>query len=267
MIKIATPISHMFNDALLAKQIIDISDCLECRDKTIDNQSPNQELFHCELEPIHKLTEEDFVYLANLKDKKKDLKLITFHMATSCSKPILEYSKVKSGMFEVGGYSYTRNEMLDNAKNNFMKIKDIFKNDVKIAVENNNFYPSEAYKYITDAEFISEVVEQNDIYFLFDIAHAQVTAHNKGIDFEEYKNKLPLNRIIQLHICSPDIDSETNIAYDAHNYPDNFKLEEVDRLIKKYPNIKYLTVEYYRDIENLIKSINKIKGIINVCNI
>ena len=263
MLKIATPISHLFNDALLAKQIIDISDCLECRDRTIDDKSPNQELFHCELEPVHKLTEEDFIYLKKIKNQKKDLKLITFHMAASCSQPILEYSKVKSGMFEVGGYSYTRNEMLENAKDNLKKIKDIFSDDVKIAIENNNFYPTEAYKYITDPEFISEVINQNEIYFLFDIAHAQVTAHNKGISFEEYKSKLPLDKVIQLHICSPDIDTTSNIAYDAHNYPDEFKLEEVSKLIKKYPEIEYLTVEYYRDIENLVMSIDKVKEIAN----
>jgi len=259
VLKIATPISHLFKDTLFAKQIIEVSDCLECRDKTIDDKSPNQELFHCELEPIHILTEEDFIYLENIKNQKKDLKLITFHMATSCSEPVLEHSKIKSGMFDVGGYLYTRDALLKNARDNLKKIKDIFGDDIKVAVENNNYYPTEAYKYVTDAEFISEVVNQNDIYFLFDIAHAQVTAHNKGISFEEYKSKLPLNKVVQLHICSPDIDSISNIAYDAHNYPDEFKLKEVGKLIKKYSQIEYLTVEYYRDIENLVLSINEVK--------
>ena len=259
MLKIATPISHLFKEHSLSRQIIDVSDCLECRDRTIDDKSLNQELFHCELEPIHKLTEEDFGFLENIKNQKKNLKLITFHMATSCTQPILEYSKIKSGMFEAGGYSYRRDEMLKNAKDNFQMIKEIFGAEIKIAVENNNYYPTEAYKYITDAEFISEVVSQNNIHFLFDIAHAQVTAHNKGISFDEYKSKLPLNKVIQLHICSPDIDTTSNIAYDAHNHPDEFKLQEVSRLIKQYPHIKYLTVEYYRDIEKLIVSINKVK--------
>jgi len=214
------------------------------------------------LEPIHILKEEDFKYLEDIKSQKKDLKLITFHMATSCTQPKLEYTKIKSGMFELGGYSYSKEEMLNNAKDNFKKIKDIFGDEIKIAVENNNYYPTEAYKYITDENFISEVVNKNNIYFLFDIAHAQVTAHNKRISFEDYKSGLPLDRVVQLHICSPDIDSISNLAYDAHNYPDEFKLNEVKNLIKEYPHIQYLTVEYYRDIENLIKSINKFKEMI-----
>ena len=49
MIKIATPISHLFEDKIQAKIIIKNSDCLECRDRSIDSKEENQELFHCEL--------------------------------------------------------------------------------------------------------------------------------------------------------------------------------------------------------------------------
>lgn len=262
MPKIATPISHLFVNAKNAKRICKASDCLECRDRSIDNKSLNQELFHCELQPIHKFTQEDFDYLEKIKQTKKDLKLITFHMATSCSMPKIDKSKIKSGMFIEGGYQYSKEEMLKNIKENLAKIKTIFGKEVKIGVENNNYYPSNAYKYITDANFIKQVVYENDIFFLFDIAHAQVTAHNKNIEFDDYKNNLPLDKTIQLHICSPDIDSKSNLAYDAHNYPDDFKMQEIKKMLDAYPAIKYLTVEYYRDIDELIQSIEKVRELI-----
>ena len=72
MIKIATPISHFFKSSEYSKKLIEISDCLECRDSTIENDSPNQELFHCELQPIHELKHEDFSYLESIKTSKKE---------------------------------------------------------------------------------------------------------------------------------------------------------------------------------------------------
>ena len=56
------------------------------------------------------------------------------------------------------------------------------------------------------------------------------------------------------------------IAFDAHNEPNNAMYSEVNRLIKKYPTIKYLTIEYYKDKDILIRSINKLRHMINQPN-
>jgi len=258
MLKIATPISHLFENKEFAKKIVKYSDCLECRDRSINSQEKVQELFHCELQPIHRWDKKEFKYLKHIRKSKKSLKLISFHIASCCDKPI-----IKNNMFELGGKQYSKKEMLNNAKNNFKRIKKIFGNKVIIAVENNNYYPTKAYKHITEAEFISRIVYDNNIYFLFDIAHAKVTSYNKNINFEKYKSNLPLDRCIQLHICSYAIDKQNDLAYDAHNLPDEEELIEVKKLLKDYKNIKYLTVEHYKDIKNLLESLKKIKGIIN----
>ena len=257
MIKLATPISHLFENKDYSKIIIDNSDCLECRDRSIVSLEKQQELFHCELQPIHQWSNEEFEYLQTIKNTKEDLKLITFHMASSCDNPI-----IKNNMFELGGKEYTKEELLINAKHNFEKIKKIFGDDIIIAVENNNYYPTYAYKYITDTNFISKVVYDNNINFLFDIAHAKVTCYNQNINFEKYKEQLPLDKMIQIHICSYDIDTDKNMAFDAHNYPDDDELLEVKKLISNYKDVKYLTVEYYRDIENLEKSLKKVRKLI-----
>jgi uncharacterized protein (UPF0276 family) len=149
-----------------------------------------------------------------------------------------------------------------NAKKNFSVIKKIFGDQIKVAVENNNYYPTKAYNHIADAEFINDVVTQNDLYFLFDIAHSKISAFNKKLLWEEYKAKLPLERIIQLHICSHDIDPVSNLAFDAHNYPDKFEIQEVKNLMHNYSQIEYLTVEYYREINGLVKSIKSIKKLL-----
>ena len=73
---------------------------------------------------------------------------------------------------------------------------------------------------------------------------------------------MPLDRVIQVHICTYGIDDELNLAYDAHSYPNGEELLEISKIISDYKNAKYLTVEYYRDIENLEISLKKVKELV-----
>ena len=259
MIKLATPVSHLFENKEYEETIVKESDVLECRDRSInyDNHLDKQELFHCELQPIHEWSDLEWRFLQKIKDNKPNLKLLTLHSASCCDKPLLS-----GRMFELGGREYTRKEMKYFAKINFLKIKSIFGSGVEVAIENNNYYPTEAYRDVTEAEFISEIVNENDLKFLFDIAHAKVTCFNKNINFEQYKRELPLDRVIQVHICTYSIDNELNQAYDAHSYPNDEELLEVSKIISECKSVKYLTVEYYRDIENLEISLKKVKELV-----
>ena len=259
MIKLATPVSHLFENKEYEETIVKESDVLECRDRSVnyDKHLDKQELFHCELQPIHEWSDLEWKFLQKIKDTKPNLKLLTLHAASCCDKPVLIRK-----MFELGGREYTRKEMKYFAKTNFLKIKSIFGSSVEIAIENNNYYPTEAYRDVTEAKFISEIVNDNDLRFLFDIAHAKVTCFNRNINFEKYKRELPLDRVIQVHICTYGIDDELNLAYDAHSYPNGEELLEISKIISDYKNAKYLTVEYYRDIKNLEISLKKVKELV-----
>lgn len=257
MLKIATPISHLFEDPRHAQYIIDNSDCLECRDRSLNVSLPGQEVFHCDIQPIHKLAKDNFYYLENIARLKPDLKLITFHAATSCDKPY-----IKGHMFRLGGVQYSKEEMLQNARENISQIKALFGSQVSVGIENNNYYPTEAYRWITDADFIRQIVYENDICFLFDLAHARVTAHNKKLNYEDYKCGLPLDRMVQVHICLHVIN-ENNIAHDEHDLPGKEEWEELKRLISAGCNVRYLTIEYYKNTNKLIKSLKMVRGIIN----
>ena len=255
MLKIATPISNLFIDKKCASILIEKSDCLEVRDDSINSIFPNIELFHCAIQPIHELHETKFEYLKKIKSMHPDLKLITFHCASSCNKAYVE-----GGMFQVGGNNYEKEEMLSNAKYNFSKIKRIFGTGVKVGIENNNYYPTAAYNYITDSDFISEIVYENQIYLLMDIAHARITARNKNLDYEKYKSGLPLDRLIQLHISAYGMSK--GLAHDIHDHPKDKEFNEVKDIISKY-DVKYLTVEYYKDIDYLLTSLQRTREVIN----
>jgi uncharacterized protein (UPF0276 family) len=105
------------------------------------------------------------------------------------------------------------------------------------------------------------VIYKNNLFLLLDIAHAMVSAHNKNTSYEEYISRLPLDRLIQLHICQPTL-IEGCIAQDTHNEPNDDMFKEVIRLLNKYQSIKYLTIEYYKDKDILITSINKLRQLV-----
>ena len=257
MIKIATPISTLFANQQDAQDLINNSDCLECRDFSIAEMFPKQHLFHCNLQPIHIFEKKIFSYLEKIAVLKKDLKLISFHMATSCSNPFLE-----GNIFKPGGFQYSRQEMISNAKKNFRIIKSIFGREIKIAVENNNYYPTKAYSFVTDADFIQDIVYENDIFFLYDIAHAHITSYNKCINWDDYKKQLPLDRAIQIHISRYSINNK-NIAIDTHLAPDKENWKELLLTLSSNKLIQYVTIEYYEDKNKVVDLLKKTKGYLN----
>jgi len=254
MSKILTPISHFFKNPVLAEKITALSDGLEARDHSVNYEVDKQLALHCELQPIHTLSDADFEYLRNVSLTKKNLKLVSFHIASCFDQPVIE-----DGVFQPGGNFFSREAMIDNARHNFRIIKEIFGPGILLALENNNYYPTEAYQYITDPVFLAELVHANNINFLFDIAHAKVSAHNQQLPYEAYVSKLPLTKAVQLHICRHGYADYK--AYDAHFLPEKEDWDYIHSLIANY-DIEYFTVEYYRDIEGLLNSLKQLRRIL-----
>lgn len=251
--KIATPISDLFYKEPNASLIIDHSDCLETRDRSVDSNLPNQELFHCELQPIHQFTLKEIKYLEMIKRKKPELKLISFHLASCYKNPV-----IRDGKFYPKGKKISKDQLIINANNNIKLIKKIFKNGISIAVENNNHYSTEAYDFVTSPHFIRKVVNDNNINFLYDIAHAKISSHNMSISNHDYEKNLPMNKLIQVHIAKP---AHNNIGeiYDKHDLPTKFEINETINLIRRFPSVKYLTVEYYKNCIGLVNVLKQLK--------
>lgn len=251
---IASPVSHLFFDKFKAKKIIKVSDCLETRDKTINLSFKKEYLFHCDKSLTHPWGNNFKSNLKNILKKKKKLKLISFQNTTCCENELLV-----NGIFQSSGKFYSENQMLKFSSQNVNWLRKQ-NNNIKIAVENNNYYPTRAYNIITNANFIKKIVEKNDIYFLLDIAHSMITAFNKRINFEKYLNSLPLDKTIQIHICKSSFNKKKTMALDSHFLPDNNIFNIVANLLRQYKQIEYLTIEYYKNADNLVSSIKKLKN-------
>jgi hypothetical protein len=256
MIKIATPISTLFADAETGKRLAAKSDCLECRDLSLESTLPKQELFHFEAELIKQWPEEEREYLRKAIEAKKDLKLATFHAASNCTAPILVEK-----MFFPGGDTLTREEMIKNARENTAWLRSLGKKFL-IGIENNNGYATPAYDIVTDADFISEIVRDNDLQFLFDTAHAHITSINRQVPYETYLAGLPMERLIQIHVTAHGMRDDGS-AFDAHEPPTDKENEEVSSILSRYPTLRYCTIEYYRDAKKLEKVLDDYRILLN----
>jgi len=255
-IKIATPISHLFNNPEDTELILSVSDCLECRDDTILENYDREELYHCELQPIHSWNDSEISFLERVVERKQFLKVISFHMASSCTNPRLIGKR-----FERGDVYYDREELLQNAQINFENIRSVLGDEMRFAVENNNYFPTAAYEHIADAEFITDIVHCCNLFFLFDLAHAQISAANMNTTYSSYVKQLPMDCAIQLHISRFAFD-DNGMAYDAHEIPTNLEWSRAVQLMKKN-KIDYVSIEYYKDTKTLVRELSHLRSLIN----
>jgi uncharacterized protein (UPF0276 family) len=265
MFKIATPISHLFKNEADARLITSHSDCLECRDHSPEEKNIQlHELFHFEMQIIHPIDGDGFRYIEDICKSKPYLKLVSFHVASCCDRPTIDLEDEpphKYQIYRIGGNVYTYEEMQKIAAANISRIKSFLPKHITICVENNNYLLSDAYNDVIEPKFLSDLVINNDINFLYDIAHAHISAINMGITFEQYYNGLPLSRTKQVHICKFGMRNK-GLAWDAHYAPDEFIFSEV-RKIMSDADIDYVTVEYYKEVDGLVKSLAYLKNLQN----
>jgi len=255
MFKIATPISHLFKNADDAERILRHSDCLESRDHSPkEDHVERHELFHFEMQIIHRIDEAGFKYIEDTLCAKPNIRLASFHVASCFDTPLLV-----DGVFQPHGTEYSYEEMQQTAAHNIKRIKSFMPEGLMICVENNNYLLSPAYKHVIEAAFLNELVTQNDIYFLYDIAHAHISAINMGIPYASYYAGLPIAKTKQVHICKFGMKSDTE-AFDAHYAPDEMIYTEL-RKIMQDGDVEYVTVEYYKGTDELIKSLQYLQNL------
>ncbi len=74
---------------------------------------------------------------------------------------------------------------------------------VPLLVENMDYCPEGAYEHVCDPAFIAEVVDAVGCGLLLDLAHLQVSADWLGLDPVAYLDRLPLDRVVEVHVSSP----------------------------------------------------------------
>ena len=259
MIKLLTPISHLFNERIQAEHIINNTDYLEARERTCDLFFPKTTHYHIDFDLNIGISDKQIQFLKDHVKPREEIQNITFQAARDC-----ENINIKEGIYYPASELIPLKQQINNSKESLKKIIDILGKDRKIGIENNNYYPSGAYDICTSLEYLQEIINLKDCHLLFDVAHALVTCANKDISFEDYSETLlKTKKCLQMHICQPSylLDKGVMYARDAHEIP-SFELTEISvSLCIKY-GIKLITVEYYQNAEKLISYLKYIKSFI-----
>ena len=249
---VTTPVSHHFADRRVGQELAALSDALELRDGDTEPPRDTTEryIYHSEADIAKSWTEEEQSQLAALADTYNP-ELVSLHLASR-----YQEAEVRAGRYVGVGDPYDREVLLANAERNVETVRELF-GDIPVLVENNNHLGTDAYDVVTDAAFIKSVVNRTDIGFLFDIAHANITAENTGRELERYVSELPLDRCRQVHLSRQASGGQR--ATDAHDFLRQEDWEYFTTLQANVPNLTYVTLEYYHDQTVLLDQLERMQ--------
>ncbi len=258
-VKLLTPISHLFKIKNNVLDISKLSDELEARERTCDLKIENTTHYHIDFDLNIGLNDNQLKFLENYVKPNEQIQTLTFQAARDC-----EQIEEKDKKYFPKSKPLDLKKQVENTKISAKKIRDIVGSSRKIGIENNNFYNTGAYEICTSTEFILESCEKAGLNLLFDYAHATVTCINNNIDFHTYANNLLGNlKCNQFHLCEPSFfyNEYGAQAVDSHDLPSPLSTNSALVLMKKF-KVEYLTIEFYKDSENLIKYLKYLRKLI-----
>ena len=254
-IKIATPISTLFNKTNQLAKILELSDVLEIRDVLQPVSSSLPRLYHCELSVAENWTNKEIENVLSIINKNK-VSLVSFHLNSCFVKP-----NNKDGIFYPGRRKLTKKEIINNACKNIAKLRSELNENIIIALENNNYYSTGAYEVVTDTRFMNSLLTNLNLKLLLDIGHAEITAYNRKLNIDDYIRNFDLKKVCQVHLSRAEQDID--LYQDAHMELKGKNWQYFKKIISWCPNIKFVTIEYYQNDKKLILMLKKLKKIIN----
>ena len=143
---------------------------LEARDNIVPVGFQDQvTFFHSDYEVIKPWNNKMKASLIKKVEKFSSLKGLSFHMVTRYK----TYDVIEGVAHGIGDH-LSEKDLMKNTTKNVTWLKETFNSKV-IMVENNNDLGTSAYSVVTNPDFISRVVVENDI-LLYDHAHALISA-------------------------------------------------------------------------------------------
>jgi uncharacterized protein (UPF0276 family) len=152
----------------------------------------------------------------------------------------------KAGGVDIGHLSplpYTQ-EAIEVLCRNIAEVKRWI--DAPLILENITYMVTLPGAEMTEAQFLTEVVEKSDCGLLLDITNLHTNAVNFGYDVQEFWQQLPLERVVQLHFVGGHWHD--GILIDSHSQSTPVEVWELmDKVVNAAP-VKGIILE--RD-ENL----------------
>jgi uncharacterized protein (UPF0276 family) len=89
---------------------------------------------------------------------------------------------------------------------------------VPIAVEHISFYAQPRGTVMDEVDHLREILERADAKLLLDVNNVYVNAHNHGFDARAFIDRLPLERVVQLHVAG-HLMRDDGLWIDTHAEP------------------------------------------------
>lgn len=87
---------------------------------------------------------------------------------------------------------------------------------VQIALENVSYYLVPGEPEVDEAEMIGEILERADAGLLLDVNNVYVNSLNHGFDARAFIERLPLERVVQIHLAGHEHRPEHDAIIDTH---------------------------------------------------
>ena len=131
---------------------------------------------------------------------------------------------------------------------------------VPVILENVEPLPFPGYHFEVQAEHITEVLEGAGCGFVLDTGHARVSAAALDVDVHDYITRLPLHRVVQLHVSGPRVrDGRLVDAHEPMGEIDYALLDFV--LARTHPRV--VTLEYIRERDALREQLLHLRDILD----
>jgi len=90
--------------------------------------------------------------------------------------------------------------------------------DRPLALENVSYYAPQGPDGLAEADFVVEVLERADAKLLLDVNNVYVNSRNFGFDPKAYIDKIPSNRVVQIHVAGHKVRDD-GLRIDTHGEP------------------------------------------------
>jgi uncharacterized protein (UPF0276 family) len=134
---------------------------------------------------------------------------------------------------------------------------------VPLLLENVEHWPLPEIDIAVMPDFIARVLDKTGCGFLLDTAHAKVTAHRLNVNVRTYIEDLPLDKVVEIHVCGTTFCEESVI--DSHEPLQNEDYDLLTWLLQRTAP-KAITLEYARDPEQVPTQITRLNEIIAQAN-
>lgn len=112
--------------------------------------------------------------------------------------------------------------------------------EVDVALENVSTYAHPGPRGMSEVDFVLEVLERSDGKMLLDVNNVWVNQNNHGIDAKAYIDRIPVERVVQIHIAGHLVRPD-GLIIDTHAEPVSTPVRELlAYTMKRMPEVPVL---------------------------